>query len=60
MARGPKITQEERTIAKALKEEGKGVRQIATEMNRSIPTVYKMLRPPVNIGLQSHPAPEVK
>lgn len=60
MPRGPKITQEEINKARGLNGEGKTVRQIAGEMNRSIPTVYKMLRPAVNIGLETYAAPEVK
>jgi predicted transcriptional regulator len=45
MARGPRITQEEINKAKALKAEGKKVSEIALEMKRSEPTVYKMLKP---------------
>lgn len=45
MARGPRITEEEINKAKALKAEGKSISQIAAELKRTKPTVYKMLRP---------------
>jgi transposase len=45
MARGPKITEEEISKAKAMQAEGKSVKAIASELKRSLPTVYKLLRP---------------
>lgn len=43
MGRGPVITQEEVNKAHALKAEGKKPKEIAAKMQRSLPTVYKML-----------------
>ena len=44
MARGPHITEEEKQIARQLKESGKSNREIARELQRSIATIYKMLK----------------
>lgn len=49
MGRGPTVRQEEVDKAHQLKAEGKKPREIAKEMNRSVPTVYKLLyTQPVN------------
>jgi hypothetical protein len=43
MARGPAITQDEINKAHALKAEGKGPKEIALKLQRTLATVYKML-----------------
>lgn len=43
MARGKFITQEEVNKAHELKQAGKPLKVIGTELGRSMPTVYKML-----------------
>lgn len=43
MARGPVITQDEINKAHALKAEGKAPKEIASELQRTLPTVYKLL-----------------
>lgn len=43
MSRGPRITQEEIDTAHRLKAEGKNQKTIAAELNRSLPTVAKLL-----------------
>ncbi len=43
MSRGPRITQEEIDKAHSLKAEGKNQKTIAAELNRSLPTVAKLL-----------------
>ena len=47
MGRGPVITQEEVNKAHALRAEGKKPKEIASKMQRSLPTIYKMLSMPV-------------
>lgn len=49
MGRGPTVRQEEVEKAHQLKAEGKKPREIAKELGRSVPTVYKLLyTQPVN------------
>ena len=44
MGRGPKIKDEEIKQARSLRAEGKTIREIASILNRSAPTVLKMLK----------------
>jgi hypothetical protein len=44
MARGPRITEEEVNKARELKAQGLKIHQIAAQMKRSEPTIYKLLR----------------
>jgi transposase len=53
MGRGPTITQEEVNKAQQLKTEGKKPKEIASKMQRSLPTVYKLLTLPAK---QEEPA----
>ena len=43
MSRGPRIKQEEVDAAHRMKAEGKNQKTIAAELNRSLPTVAKLL-----------------
>lgn len=45
MPRGPRIKEEEINKARALRADGKTIKEIALEMGRSKPTVLKMLKP---------------
>lgn len=49
MGRGPVIQQEEINRAHALKAEGKKPKEIAAKLQRSLPTIYKMLSMPAAV-----------
>jgi hypothetical protein len=44
MSKGPRIKEEEVSKARQLKAEGHKAEQIAEQLKRSLPSVYKMLR----------------
>lgn len=48
MARGPHITEEEKTKAKELRGTGLSYTAVAKEMKRSVGAIHKILKPPVD------------